>query len=84
MSRGAAALAVAPARPAPDAPQTDAPRTGAEPLSPRAPSTRPRTSDPRFVDYYGRPGAKNWEKYFEEGMKRPDAALPPELLDFFK
>jgi hypothetical protein len=22
-------------------------------------------ADPRFVDYYGRPWAKNWEKYFE-------------------
>lgn len=41
-------------------------------------------SDPRFVDYYGRPCAKNWEKHFEEDMKRPDAALPPELLDIFK
>jgi hypothetical protein len=24
-------------------------------------------------DIYGRPWAKNWEKYYEQGMKRPDA-----------
>ena len=24
-------------------------------------------------DMYGRPWAKNWEKYYEQGMKRPDA-----------
>ena len=30
------------------------------------------SADPRFVDYYGRPWAQNWERYFEEGMSRPD------------
>ncbi|MEN9704708.1 MAG: hypothetical protein RLZZ393_587 [Pseudomonadota bacterium] len=26
-----------------------------------------------FPDIYGRPWAKNWERYYEQGMKRPDA-----------
>jgi hypothetical protein len=33
-------------------------------------------------DIYGRPWAKNWEKYFEQGMKRPDA--DEGLFDFGK
>jgi hypothetical protein len=39
----------------------------------------------RFVDYYGRPWAKNWEKYFEVGWEKPqeDSALQ-EVLDLFK
>jgi hypothetical protein len=40
--------------------------------------------DPRFVDYYGRPWAKNWEKYFEVGWDKPGAALPKEVEDIFK
>lgn len=39
-------------------------------------------TDPRFVDFYGRPWAKNWEKYFEVGWEKPDE-LPAEL-DIFK
>ena len=33
-------------------------------------------ADPRFVDYYGRPWAKNWEKYFEAGWDKPQDDLP--------
>jgi len=33
-------------------------------------------------DIYGRPWAKNWEKYFEQGMKRPDN--DEALFDFAK
>ena len=40
--------------------------------------------DPRYIDYYGRPWAKNWEKYFEQGLEKPDSELPPEILDIFK
>ena len=28
-------------------------------------------ADPRYIDYYGRPWAQNWEKYFEEGWDKP-------------
>ena len=41
-------------------------------------------ADPRFVDYYGRPWAKNWEKYFEAGWEKPDGDIPSEILDIFK
>jgi hypothetical protein len=42
-------------------------------------------ADPRFVDYYGRPWAKNWEKYFEAGWDKPgEGELPKEILDIFK
>jgi hypothetical protein len=41
------------------------------------------TSD-RFVDYYGRPWAQNWEKYFEVGWDKPQDDLPKEILDIFK
>jgi len=42
-------------------------------------------SDPRFIDYYGRPWAKNWETYFEKDWDKPeDAVLPKEILDIFK
>ncbi|HLH43895.1 MAG TPA: hypothetical protein VKV74_12975 [Bryobacteraceae bacterium] len=40
--------------------------------------------DPRFIDYYGRPWAKNWEKYFEAGWDKPQDELPKEILDIFK
>jgi hypothetical protein len=36
------------------------------------------------VDYYGRPWAKNWEKYFETGWDKPSDDLPQEILDIFK
>jgi hypothetical protein len=32
-------------------------------------------------DMYGRPWAQIWEKYWEQGMKRPDEA---DLFDFSK
>jgi hypothetical protein len=41
-------------------------------------------SDPRFVDYYGRPWAKNWEKYFEAGWDKPQDDLPAAVTDIFK
>jgi hypothetical protein len=42
-------------------------------------------SDPRFVDYYGRPWAKDWEKYFEVGWEKPeDTVVPKDILDLFK
>jgi hypothetical protein len=41
-------------------------------------------ADPRFVDYYGRPWAKNWEKYLEAGWDKPEEDLPKEILDIFK
>ena len=39
------------------------------------------SSDPRYIDYYGRPWAQNWEKYFEVGWDRPNEDLPPDVLD---
>jgi hypothetical protein len=42
-------------------------------------------ADPRFVDYYGRPWAKDWEKYFEKDWEKPEAdVLPKDILDLFK
>ena len=41
-------------------------------------------ADPRYVDYYGRPWAKNWEKYFEQGWEKPDSDVPAAVLDVFK
>jgi hypothetical protein len=38
----------------------------------------------RFIDYYGRPWAQNWEKYFEVGWEKPADQLPQEILDIFK
>jgi len=38
-------------------------------------------ADPHFVDYYGRPWAKNWEKYFEAGWDKPDDDLPANVLE---
>jgi hypothetical protein len=40
-------------------------------------------TDPRFVDYYGRPWAKNWEKYFEAGWEKPQDDLPAAVTDIF-
>jgi hypothetical protein len=42
------------------------------------------SSDPRFVDYYGRPWAQNWEKYFEADWDRPGADLPADVLDILE
>ena len=41
-------------------------------------------SDARFVDYYNRPWAKNWEKYFEKGWDKPEEEVPAAILDIFK
>ena len=41
-------------------------------------------NDPRYIDYYGRPWAKNWEKNFEQGLEKPDSELPAAILDIFK
>src|SRR5215472_10187094 len=42
-------------------------------------------SDPNFIDYYGRPWAQNWEKWFEKGWDKPDdEVLPKSILDIFK
>jgi hypothetical protein len=38
-------------------------------------------ADPRFIDYYGRPWAKNWEKYLEVGWDKPEDDLPANVLD---
>ena len=46
--------------------------------------TQTTSNDPRFVDYYGRPWAKNWEKYFEAGWDKPDEELPAAIRDLFK
>jgi hypothetical protein len=35
-------------------------------------------NDPDFVDYYGRPWAQVWEKYFEGGWEKPDDLGVPE------
>jgi hypothetical protein len=42
--------------------------------------------DPRFVDYYGRPWAQNWEKMFEKSWDKPEdtKGLPQDVLDLFK
>jgi hypothetical protein len=41
-------------------------------------------ADPAYVDYYGRPWAKDWEKYFEVGWEKPQTDLPQDILDIFK
>jgi hypothetical protein len=27
--------------------------------------------DDGYIDYFGRPWAQNWEKYFEQGWEKP-------------
>jgi hypothetical protein len=39
------------------------------------------SADPRYVDYYGRPWAQNWEKNFEQGWDKPNTDLPDAVLD---
>ena len=41
-------------------------------------------ADPRFIDYYGRPWAQDWEKWFEVGWDKPEETLPQDILDIFK
>ena len=38
---------------------------------------------PDFIDYYGRPWAKNWEKFFEAGWDKPQEELPAAITDIF-
>ncbi len=41
--------------------------------------------NPDFIDYYGRPWAQNWEKWFEQGWEKPDDnVVPKDVLDLFK
>jgi len=48
------------------------------------PSQLTATSE-RFVDYYGRPWAQNWEKYFEVGWEKSSSdEIPQAILDIFK
>jgi hypothetical protein len=43
------------------------------------------SADPDFVDYYGRPWAQNWEKWFEQGWDKPESLeAPKDVLDLFK
>jgi hypothetical protein len=38
-------------------------------------------NDPGFIDFYGRPWAQVWEKYFEKGWDKPqDTGLPDDVL----
>jgi hypothetical protein len=46
--------------------------------------TQLTAADPGYVDYYGRPWAKDWEKYFEAGWDKPQTELPQDILDLFK
>jgi hypothetical protein len=47
--------------------------------------TQLTTKDERFIDFYGRPWAQNWEKYFEAGWEKPvEAEIPQNVLDLFK
>jgi hypothetical protein len=46
--------------------------------------TQNTAADPRFIDYYGRPWAQNWEKYFEAGWEKPEEELPQAIRDLFK
>jgi hypothetical protein len=42
-------------------------------------------ADPNFIDYYGRPWAQNWEKWFEQGWDKPaDQSVPQDVLDSLK
>lgn len=46
-------------------------------------ATQLTAADPDYVDYYGRPWAEDWEKYFEKGWKdTPDQnSVPQNILD---
>ncbi len=42
-------------------------------------------NDPDFVDYYGRPWAQVWDKWYEQGWEKPDSEeVPKDVLDIFK
>ena len=41
--------------------------------------------DPRYIDYYGRPWAQNWEQWFEKGWDKPSSeVVGQDVLDLFK
>jgi hypothetical protein len=41
--------------------------------------------DPRFVDYYGRPWAQDWETWFEKDWVKPERPkISSDVLDLFK
>ena len=43
------------------------------------------SDDPNYVDYYGRPWAKNWEKWFEQGWDKPSSeTVPADVLNSLK
>ena len=43
------------------------------------------SDDPNYIDYYGRPWAKNWEKWFEQGWDKPSSeTVPADVLDALK
>jgi hypothetical protein len=43
------------------------------------------SSDAEYVDFYGRPWAKTWEKYFEAGWDKPaDNTIPEDVLNSLK
>ena len=48
---------------------------------PATPLTPGRVIEFEVPDMYGRPWAQTWEKYWEEGMKRP---AEEDLFDFSK
>lgn len=47
--------------------------------------TQLTSADPDYVDYYGRPWAKDWEKWFENGWKDTPSenSVPTNVLDLF-
>jgi hypothetical protein len=46
--------------------------------------TQLTASDFRYIDYYGRPWAQNWEKNFEVGWDKPIDPKMQTILDMFK
>jgi hypothetical protein len=46
--------------------------------------TQQTNASESFIDYYGRPWAQNWEKYFEAGWDKGEAEIPQAILDIFK
>jgi hypothetical protein len=39
---------------------------------------------PDFIDYYGRPWARNWERHFEADWEKPEEELPAAITDIFQ
>jgi hypothetical protein len=48
-------------------------------------ATQLTAADPDYVDYYGRPWAQDWEKYFEKGWKDAPSGntVPDDVLNLF-